>query len=157
MKKLLPLLVLLSTNVYSSTFSATYHVPATDSELEEVSHFVISDVTISREEGKENLQFILPEGLVGPNRKVTKMIKTFSPIPLVSYYKGEGVGATCIGLKIHKLVCRFKGYEDLRTNFADIKEYWENKGASDLEVEKRLQVAERFSSEPIGKLILIRK
>lgn len=117
--------------------SSIYEVPV-PAHLKDYAFFEIKDVRVRSKNGAEEIKYNLPLELTGtPNR-----------IRLTSQADGSVSGAKAEG-QCSAETCSLK-YRDLTFDEAAVRDLLSSRGYQGLDLERRLEVFERFSGDPAG-------
>jgi len=127
-------------------FNAKYKVPV-EARLEKYSDFSISNVSYTKMNSQLILQYELPIELTG----ITPQLLTFSGNDdgqAISNLSGTHGSASCTA-STQGLTCLMK-MKDLQIDPARVAQLLKSNSANLAEFNARLEVAEKFSSEPVG-------
>jgi hypothetical protein len=128
----------------------TYHVPV-PAELSQFANFEVSDAEIQIANNKINLSYRLPTELVGPIENKVILSGRIRERRILKL-RGPNSKATCINSET-QLECKVS-YPDLVIDSAAVEAHLRETILDPAELMGRLQVANSFSTEPVGIVTL---
>lgn len=145
MKKFILILTLLSQTVFAGIRSATYEVPTSQSELKGASIFKIRKVSVTEDiENKTTVRFLVPVELTG----VSNEIEFSGTLDLNGGKLSSQFGMLSCLANSSVMMCtasyqKLEFNRDLAVELMTAKYSGEN-------LNKRLELQEKFSTDPIG-------
>ena len=131
-------------------FEAQYRIPTLESEDSELALYKLENYQVeifTPEETKlSTLTYTLPAEMIGSPTKIElQLIATHQG---EKYLAGEKATAKCNG-PWNQLKCEMR-FHDLNVDLIAVEKVLQERGASESEINTRLQILSRFSGDPIG-------